>query len=143
MKGDRWPYAVGLVLALAVLWQVLQSCAPRSPDAELARTTREAIQMARDVQQRADAARSAATVVRIAAMAAGVAGPLVVAYLIHRLHARSDATPEDMLDVLNGHKLIDWAKRPAELPPGDVKRISARPEGGNGQDEDSDELPNR
>ena len=51
---------------------------------------------------------------RILALSAGIAAPLVVAYLIHRLHARSEARPEEILQVLNGQKLIDW-HRPREL----------------------------
>jgi hypothetical protein len=42
------------------------------------------------------------------ALALGVAGPLLAAYLIHRLHAREETPPEEVLRALDKEGLLDW-----------------------------------
>jgi len=46
MKRSWWPYALAAVAALLVLWLLVGILSLRPPDAELARTVREALRMA-------------------------------------------------------------------------------------------------
>ena len=117
--------ALGMVLVAFLAWVLFMHSGIRSPDAELARIARDALHMARDAQLQADSARRVTTALRILALAAGIAAPLVVAYLVHRLHARSEARPEEILQVLNGQKLIDWTHRPRELESEGQKQLPA------------------
>ena len=54
--------------------------------------------------------------IRFVALALGVAVPLVAVYLIYRLQVREQSSPEELLQVLNGHDLIDWGLEREELP---------------------------
>ena len=51
-------------------------------------------------------------------MAVGVAAPLVVAYLVHRVHSRSEPPPEEVLETLDRAKLLDWQAEQRGLPDG-------------------------
>ncbi len=117
-KRNLLKYVVLAVLVgLLALWIVSGLLRLEHPNAELARTTRRALEMAREAQEEANLARRASSHYRLLAMAAGVVAPLVVAYLIHRLHARSESTQENFLEVLQEEKLIDLhADTAKELP---------------------------
>ena len=99
----------------------------RSPNAELARTTREALRMARDAHQDAEATRRASSALRVMALAAGVCGPLVAAYLIYRLRIRAEPESGEVLTVLEKERLLrsDRAKPP--LKRSDAYRLLAKP----------------
>ena len=70
------------------------------------RTTREAVEMAREARQEAEITRRTSSALRVLALAAGVVAPLIVAYLIYRLHARSEPGAEAVLDVLKAANLL-------------------------------------
>ena len=58
------------------------------------------------------------TLLRIIALVVGVSVPLVVAYLVHRLYARSDPPPEEVLETLEKAELLDWQTEHRTLPDG-------------------------
>jgi len=60
MKKQWWQYALAAVLALLVLWLLAGILSSRPPDAELVRTVREPLRMARQAYESADAAPSLA-----------------------------------------------------------------------------------
>ena len=102
--------AVGALLLLAWLLR------PASPDAALAGVARDAMDLAREAHRDAESARRTGTVIRFVALVVGVAVPLVAVYLIYRLQVREQSSPEELLQVLNGHDLIDWDLERKELP---------------------------
>ncbi|MCK4375334.1 MAG: hypothetical protein KAX19_08395 [Candidatus Brocadiae bacterium] len=105
------------LLGLFVLWVLSGLLRPREPNADLVRTVREAIEMARGAHQEAQFARKSASVFRLLAMVVGAAGPLIVAYLIFRIQSRSDTTPEQMLQLLQDENLINLTgDKRVELP---------------------------
>lgn len=53
---------------------------------------------------------------RLLALAVGVAAPLVVAYLVHMLHSGSEPPAEDVLDTLEKAKLLDLTAERKTLP---------------------------
>ena len=57
----------------------------RDPNVELARTTREAMEAAREAHEDAESVRRTSSALRTVALVVGVCAPLVVAYLIYRL----------------------------------------------------------
>jgi hypothetical protein len=57
-------------------------------------------------------------------MAVGVAAPLVVAYLVHRVHSRSELPPEEVLETLDRAKLLDWKEEQKRLPDGTHMRLT-------------------
>jgi len=116
MKRPWWQYALVAVAALLALWLLVGILSFRPPDAELARTVREALRMARQAYESADAARRGSSAFRLIAMVIGMTGPLIVAYLIYRLHLGSEPEPPGMLDEAE-RQLIETVEDPnKELP---------------------------
>ena len=102
----------GAALMVLVRWTVLYP-RPTGPSD----TARQALDMARDAQARADSARRTGSVFRVVATVIGVSAPLITVYLIHRLQARDDGSPDEMLQVLEGQNLLSWPEpRVHELP---------------------------
>ena len=97
---------VGVLVSLAGLYALAHIFRAGDPNAELARTTRGALEAAREAQEDAQSARRASSALRIVALVVGVAAPLIVAYLIYRLRERSEPTPGDLLRVLEKQRLI-------------------------------------
>ena len=91
--------------SLAMLWMLSYVFRAGDPNVELVRTTREAIETAREARQEAEIIRRTSSALRILALAAGVATPLIVVYLICRLHG-SEPGAEDLLDVLKAENLL-------------------------------------
>lgn len=60
MKRPWWQYALAALAALLALWLLVAILSFRPPDAELARTVREPLRMARQAYESADAAPSLA-----------------------------------------------------------------------------------
>ena len=105
-----------VVLAVASLLLLDRLGRPRSPDVSLARVARDAMDLARETRRDAESARRTGAVLRFVALVLGVAAPLVAVYLIYRLQVREVSSPEETLQVLNGHDLIDWGQERKELP---------------------------
>ncbi len=97
---------VPVVLGLLVLWALAGLFRSRSPDADLAAATREAVEAALDAQDAANRRRTFGSVFRIAGLVVGVVGPLVVVFLIYRVRSREEIEPEEMLEVLESYGLI-------------------------------------
>lgn len=117
MRREWWQYALLVVLALLAVWIIAGILSSRSPNAELARTVREALRMARQADQEADAVRRGSSAFRLVAMALGMAGPLVIVYLIYRLHMRSEPRSPEMLNPVEREQLEAREDERAELPP--------------------------
>jgi heme/copper-type cytochrome/quinol oxidase subunit 4 len=116
MKREWWQYALLVVLALLAVWIIAGILSSRSPDAELARTVREALRMTRQAHQEADAVRRASSAFRLIAMAVGMAAPLVIVYLIYRLHMRPEPQSPDMLNAIERERLEAREDERPELP---------------------------
>ena len=97
---------VGVVGSLAALWTLSYIFRAGDVNSELMRTTREAIESAREAREDAEITRKTSSALRVIALAAGVMAPLVVVYLVYRLHARSESGAEDLLDVLKAENLL-------------------------------------
>ncbi len=115
------------VLAGALLVVVLRRPGPTDP--ELARAVGEALDLVRGAQRDLASSRQWGFVLRIATLALAVAAPLITVYLIHRLHAGAEATPVEMLEILDGEKLIDWGGGPdGRLPAGPEEDSATLPD---------------
>jgi len=119
---------VGLLGSILVL-ALLGSCfRPESPNAELVRTTRIAVEMAERAREDAADARRTALALRVLALAAGVTAPLIVAYLIYRLEAQRAPTCDEVLEALDETRPPDPCarelpeRRQLELPPDEEQR---------------------
>jgi hypothetical protein len=117
---DRLLRLVSLVflpvgLGLFALWLLAGIFRARSPDVELVRGLQEAFRQALAAERSARRAASLSSLVRLAALVAGVAAPLAAAYLVHRLAYREEVTPEDLLDALESEKLIRLGEHPERL----------------------------
>jgi len=97
---------VGVAGSLAMLWMLSYVFRAGDPNVELMRTTREAIEEAREAREEAEITRRTSSALRVLALAAGVVAPLIVVYLVFRLHARAETGGEDLLDVLKGENLL-------------------------------------
>jgi hypothetical protein len=90
--------------------------------------------MARDAGTRGD--EGPYTVI-IVAVVIGTAAPLVIAYMVHRLHAGEDPTAEDAISFLEVEGLVDW-EAGREFPAGSIGsdgKEAALPAGEDEQDE--------
>jgi len=94
---------VGVAGSLAMLWMLSYVFRAGDPNVELMRTTREAIEEARE---EAEITRRTSSALRVLALAAGVVAPLIVVYLVFRLHARAETGAEDLLDVFKSENLL-------------------------------------
>jgi len=117
MKREWWKYALLALLALFGFWLVAGILSSGSTDAELAKTVREALHMARQAHREADAARRGGSAFRLITMAVGMAGPLIVVYLIYRLHVRSEPQGPEIPDVIERERLGACEEDRPELPP--------------------------
>ena len=108
---------LGVCGAMAV-FGVMSSILPKAdPNAELVRTVRKSIEIAEGARRDADSARKTSSAFRIVALAIGVIGPLVLAYLIYRLQFRKEPGIEEVLDLMEREKLIDAPQgQPKRLP---------------------------
>jgi len=124
---------VGVAIAVTlVLGNILFA---RGPNAELARTTREALRMAGDAHEDADAARRASSALRVLALAAGVCGPLAAAYLIYRLRMRAEPESAEVLAVLERERLLRPGRAKLPLKRSDACRLLAKPPREEGESE--------
>ncbi len=81
-------------------------CRPTDPNAELARTTREAVQLARDAQTSSESAALWAGRFRLLTVVVGVSAPLIVAYLIWRASAASELDPAEVIEAIEQDRLL-------------------------------------
>ena len=124
MRTDRTPrnrlvvyIVLGVLGSLGMLWMLSYVFRAGDPNVELVRTTREAIETAREARQEAEITRRTSSALRILALAAGVVTPLIVVYLIYRLHAQSEPGAGDLLDVLKAENLLAPTRDPhRQLP---------------------------
>jgi hypothetical protein len=98
----RWYHVALALLGLFAAWKVAGLLQSRSAESELGRLAREALEMARESRGQGGGGLA------LIALALGVAGPLLAAYLIHRLHAHEEAPPEEVLRHLDKEGLLDW-----------------------------------
>ena len=97
---------IGVLGSVGMLWTLSYVFRAGDPNVELVRTTREAMETAREAREDAEITRRTSSALRILALMAGVVTPLIVVYLIYRLHARSEPGAEDLLDVLKSESLL-------------------------------------
>ena len=107
------------VIAAVILLSLL--CRPSDPSAELARTTREAVELARDADTGLRSAVLWNSRLRLLAIVLGVSIPLVVAYLIWRASAQGEIEVTEILDATEGLSLPG----PREAPP---ESLPAKPQ---------------
>ncbi len=104
-------------LVIAGAFLLFLVCRPAHPNAELARTTREAVQLARDAQTSGESAALWAGRFRLLAIVVGASAPLVVAYLVWRASARSELDPAEVIEAIEQHRLLAPVENAAgELP---------------------------
>ena len=114
MTGNRaqgignWVLVV--VAALVGIWALSYILRANDPNVELARTVQKSLEVAEKARREAELTRKASSAVRAVALAAGVAVPLAVVYLIYRLRSRREPDAEEILDVLEREKLVDLSK---------------------------------
>ena len=115
---------VGILGSLAVLWALGAVIRTRDPNIELARTAREAMQIAEDAHRSAQAVRRTSSIVRILALVVGVTVPLIVALLVYVLQQRSEPRPEEVLRLLEKENLLDLTQNsPCRLPSSECRRL--------------------
>jgi len=117
--------AVLVVLGLAV-WALSSAFRPRDPNPELIKIAQDAVRMADEARKDAESARRSANTLRVVGIILGSTAPLVVAYLIYRLHAKAEARPEDVMEALEARCAVGPAeKQPQELPTAARRLINA------------------
>jgi hypothetical protein len=95
-------------LVLVGLWLLAGIHRSKPPSSDVAGVASRALDMAERAYRDAMAVNRNGTILTVLALAVGVAAPLVVAYLVHRLHARSEPPPEEVLETLDKARLLDW-----------------------------------
>ncbi len=91
-------------------------CRPTDPNAELARTAREAVQLARDTASNDASAVLWTGRFRLLAIVIGVSVPLVVVLLIWRTSAHSELDPTEIVEAAELLALPDPGDAPHENP---------------------------
>ena len=114
---------VAVVGSLAMLWTLSYIFRAGDVNSALMRTTREAIEAAREAREDAEITRRASSALRVIALAAGVVAPLVVVYLVFRLHARSEPGAGDLLDMMRREKLLPTQGDQRQRLPGTGYRL--------------------
>ncbi|MFW6118827.1 MAG: hypothetical protein ACOC7S_00675 [Planctomycetota bacterium] len=99
--------ALAVALCLVTLWGLSGIFRTGQPNAELARTTREAIRMVRRWERERRRSEGLSSAFRMVALTVGIAAPLVTVYLIFRRRSDSELDPEEILEVLQREGLID------------------------------------
>ncbi len=91
-----------LVLAVVIVWLFL-SGSSESPDTELARTTREAVQLAHEAQTDSQAATLWTGRFRLLSLIIGVTTPLTIAYFIWSSSSKSHIDTLEVIDFVENH----------------------------------------
>jgi hypothetical protein len=104
-----------IILAIGAAYLPFCVCRPIDPSVELARTTREAVEFARDAQSGTLAAVLWTGRFRLLAIALGVSGPMIVVLLLWRWSARSEIEAVEVFQIMEQHGLPHAA--PPALPP--------------------------
>ena len=128
MKSMPWAAVVLALLGLVSLWLLAGILQSHPQNADVARVASQALDMAEAAHQHEVASEGNGTILRVLALAVGVAAPLVVAYLIHRVHSRSEPPPEEVLETLEKAKLLDWKAEQRRLPDGTHTTLTEAPE---------------
>jgi hypothetical protein len=110
-------------LGVATLWMLSSIFHAGDPDAELLRTTREAIRIAREADSDRRRSENLAAVVRIVGLLAVVWAPLVLAYLVYRSGSREEITLAEALEVLEKENLLPEDFEHPSLPCGSQKNL--------------------
>ena len=114
MKEDRERAVkyvlLGLCGSVIVLWMLAGIFSARDPNVELARTAREAVEMAEGARREAEITRKASSVFRVMALVVGISVPLVVAYLIYRLQSKEEPGVGQIIGVL-GREVMKLPKQ--------------------------------
>ncbi len=129
--------ALAVLGGLLALWALSHIFRPGEPNVELARTVREAMELAREVQHGADAARRTSSALRVIALAAGVAVPFIAVYLIYHLRERSELGPGEVFRMLEKDRLLGSQQHEVRhLPQYRPRLLQDRDEPPAGQKED-------
>ena len=99
---------MAVVISLAMLVSALQ---PPDPNAQMAETAEQAMEMARDAREDAKSVRQRGYALCVVALVVGVSAPLVVAYLIYRASEQSEPGPAEVLEVMEEEGLLDGPDR--------------------------------
>lgn len=127
MKAMPWGVVVVALLGLVGLWMLAGILQSHPPNADDSRVASQALDMAEAAHQHEAASSRNGTILRVLALAVGVAAPLVVAYLVHKVHSRSEPPPEEVLDALEKVKLLDWKAEQKRLPHGTHAAVPEKP----------------
>ena len=110
MRSDEREAVTNLILGvlgfLFVLWILGAIFGGRDPNVQLAETATRAVKMAENAREEAERTRKTSSALKIVAVVVGVTAPLAVAYLIYRLHWKSEVSAEEVVGVLKGEKTI-------------------------------------
>ena len=128
MKAMPWGIVAVVLLGLVGLWILTGILQSHPPNADVAQVASQALDMAEAAHQHEAASSRNGTILRVLALAVGVAAPLVVAYLIHKVHSRSEPPPEEVLETLEKAKLLDWKAEQRRLPDGTHTALTEAPE---------------
>ena len=118
MRRIPWGAVVVMLLVLVGLWLLAGLHQSKPASGDVASVAVQALDMADRAYRSALAANRNGTILTVLALAVGVSAPLVVAYLVHRLHARSDPPPEEVLETLEKAELLDWQVEQKSLTDG-------------------------
>ena len=111
-------WVLAVVVALGGLWGLSRIFRSGEPSSELARATREALEMAREARQEAQDTRRTASALRVVALVVGATAPLVIAYLVYRLRARQEPELNEILHVLEREGLLQGGSDVRKSLPG-------------------------
>ncbi len=119
MNGSDPPNPFTFILAaIAGFFLLSLVCRPTDPNAELARTAREAVELAHDADSAVTSAVLWSGRFRLLAIVVGVSVPMVVAFLIWRSSNPSECDPVELLDCLEqlGASRLGRLPRPDSSP---------------------------
>ena len=93
-------FAAGVLVTLAVV-----GCSNDNPNAELARTAREAVELARDAEADDRSAVLWSGRFRVLAVVLGVSAPILVAAYIWKCSAKGEIDPAEVIDQIEQYAL--------------------------------------
>ena len=123
MKEKIITAALLCALGVATLWMLSSIFRGGDPDAELLRTTREALEIAREAESGRRRSENLAAVVRIVGLLALVWAPLALAYLVYRSGSREEITLSEALEVLEKENLLPEDMEHPSLPAGSQETL--------------------
>ena len=118
MQGPNTSNFISIAVFAGIGAMVLfLTCRPIDPNTELAKTTRQAVQLARDAGSSTESAVLLAGRFRLLAVVVGVTVPLIVVYLIWRSSAQSDLDPAEVIEAVERYRLLEQPGDAPDQPP--------------------------